>query len=213
MSAPARQRLHVDERKSQLLDLAIALFGDRSYEEISIDEFAKRGGISKGLLYHYFPSKRALYVAAVKHAAERLLEETKVEPTSDAETARPGPHDALRQGLAAYLRYVEEHAAAYAFLLRSGVGSDDEVAAIVEETRSRFASRVGEGIGLDEGDAEGRLLIRGWIGFVEATSLAWAEERSISRERLLEITAGAFLLGYQLTSGAHPLRKSTATGI
>lgn len=213
MSAPARQRLHVDERKSQLLDLAIALFGDRSYEEISIDEFAKRGGISKGLLYHYFPSKRALYVAAVKHAAERLLEETKAEPTSDAETARPGPHDALRQGLAAYLRYVEEHAAAYAFLLRSGVGSDDEVAAIVEETRSRFASRVGEGIGLDKGDAEGRLLIRGWIGFVEATSLAWAEERSISRERLLEITAGAFLLGYQLTSGAHPLRKSTATGI
>lgn len=196
MSAPARQRLHVDERKSQLLDLAIALFGDRSYEEISIDEFAKRGGISKGLLYHYFPSKRALYVAAVTHAADRLLEETKVEQ----ESARPGRYDALRQGLSAYLRYVEEHAAAYAFLLRSGVGSDDEVAAIVEETRSRFAARVGEGIGLDAEDVEGRLLIRGWIGFVEATSLAWAEERSVSRERLLEMTAGAFLLGYQLKS-------------
>lgn len=207
MSAPARQRLHVDERKSQLLDLAIDLFGDRSYEEISIDEFAKQGGISKGLLYHYFPSKRALYVAAVKHAADRLLQKTKVEQSS-----RPGRHDALRQGLAAYLRYVEEHAAAYAFLLRSGVGSDDEVAAIVEETRSRFAARVGEGIGLDEQDVEGRLLIRGWIGFVEATSLAWAEERSVSRERLLEMTAGAFLLGYQLTEPATEAARESAQG-
>lgn len=207
MSAPARQRLHVDERKSQLLDLAIDLFGDRSYEEISIDEFAKQGGISKGLLYHYFPSKRALYVAAVKHAADRLLQETKVEQSS-----RPGRHDALRQGLAAYLRYVEEHAAAYAFLLRSGVGSDDEVAAIVEETRSRFAARVGEGIGLDEQDVEGRLLIRGWIGFVEATSLAWAEERSVSRERLLEMTAGAFLLGYQLTEPVTEAARESAQG-
>lgn len=207
MSAPARQRLHVDERKSQLLDLAIDLFGDRSYEEISIDEFAKQGGISKGLLYHYFPSKRALYVAAVKHAADRLLQETKVEQSS-----RPGRHDALRQGLAAYLRYVEEHAAAYAFLLRSGVGSDDEVAAIVEETRSRFAARVGEGIGLDEEDVEGRLLIRGWIGFVEATSLAWAEERSVSRERLLEMTAGAFLLGYQLTEPVTEAARESAQG-
>lgn len=207
MSAPARQRLHVDERKSQLLDLAIDLFGDRSYEEISIDEFAKQGGISKGLLYHYFPSKRALYVAAVKHAADRLLQETKVEQSS-----RPGRHDALRQGLAAYLRYVEEHAAAYAFLLRSGVGSDDEVAAIVEETRSRFAARVGEGIGLDEQDVEGRLLIRGWIGFVEATSLAWAEERSVSRERLLEMTAGAFLLGYQLTEPVTEAARESTQG-
>lgn len=207
MSAPARQRLHVDERKSQLLDLAIDLFGDRSYEEISIDEFAKQGGISKGLLYHYFPSKRALYVAAVKHAADRLLQKTKVEQSS-----RPGRHDALRQGLAAYLRYVEEHAAAYAFLLRSGVGSDDEVAAIVEETRSRFAARVGEGIGLDEQDVEGRLLIRGWIGFVEATSLAWAEERSVSRERLLEMTAGAFLLGYQLTEPVTEAARESAQG-
>jgi len=207
MSAPARQRLHVDERKSQLLDLAIDLFGDRSYEEISIDEFAKQGGISKGLLYHYFPSKRALYVAAVKHAADRLLQKTKVEQSS-----RPGRHDALRQGLAAYLRYVEEHAAAYAFLLRSGVGSDDEVAAIVEETRSRFAARVGEGIGLDEEDVEGRLLIRGWIGFVEATSLAWAEERSVSRERLLEMTAGAFLLGYQLTEPVTEAARESAQG-
>src|SRR5690606_12645829 len=182
MSAPARQRLHVDERKSQLLDLAITLFGGRSYEDISIDEFARRGGISKGLLYHYFPSKRALYVAAVERAAEQLLEKTYVD-------GGPPPHslETVKRGLDAYLAYVEEHAAAYAFLLRSGIGSDAEVAALVESTRLEFAKRIGAGLGLAEDDAEGRILVRGWVGFVESTSLAWAEEPSIPRGRLLDL--------------------------
>ena len=193
MSAPSRQRLQVDERRNQLLDLAITLFGGKSYEDISIDEFAKQGGISKGLLYHYFPSKRALYVAAVERAAEQLLEKTHVE-------GRPPPHslEAVARGLDAYLAYVEEHASAYSFLLKSGIGSDAEVAELVEATRRAFAARVGAGLGLKETDAEGRILVRGWVGFVEATSLAWAMEPSIPRERLRDLILGAFAAGVQL---------------
>jgi AcrR family transcriptional regulator len=193
MIAPSRQRLQVDERKQQLLDLAIELFGGKSYEEISIDEFAKRGGISKGLLYHYFPSKRALYVAAVGRAAEQLLEKTHVDGG-----APPHSLETVKRGLDAYLAYVEEHAAAYAFLLRSGVGSDGDVARLVEATRSEFAARISAGLGLGEGDAEGRVLVRGWVGFVEATSLAWVEEPSIPRGRLLDLILGAFAAGVQL---------------
>ncbi|NLY95005.1 MAG: TetR/AcrR family transcriptional regulator [Myxococcales bacterium] len=195
MIAPSRQRLQVDERRTQLLDLAIQLFGGRSYEDISIDEFAKKGGISKGLLYHYFPSKRALYVAAVGRAAEQLLEKTHV----DGGGASASSLETVRRGLDAYLAYVEEHAAAYAFLLRSGIGSDAEVAGLVEATRDAFAKRIGAGLGLTEHDAEGRILVRGWVGFVEATSLAWAESPSgITRERLAELILGAFAAGVQL---------------
>lgn len=193
MIAPSRQRLQVDERKRQLLDLAIELFGGKSYEDISIDEFAKEGGISKGLLYHYFPSKRGLYVAAVGRAAEQLLAKTRI----DGEGA---PHSlaSLEKGLSAYLTYVEEHAAAYAFLLRSGIGSDAEVAGLVESTRAEFAKRIMAGLGLAEDDAEGRILVRGWVGFVEATSLTWAEEPSIPKSRLLELILGAFAAGVEL---------------
>jgi AcrR family transcriptional regulator len=193
MIAPSRQRLQVDERRTQLLDLAISLFGGRSYEAISIDEFAKQGGISKGLLYHYFPSKRALYVAAVGRAAQQLLQKTRVDggvPPHSLET--------VKKGLDAYLAYVEAHAAAYSFLLRSGIGSDAEVAKLIEATRTEFAKRIGAGLGLREGDVEGRVLVRGWVGFVEATSLAWVEEPSIPRERLLALILGAFAAGVQL---------------
>ena len=62
---PARTRLQVDIRRQQLLELGLELFAHQTYDGLSIDEIAKRAGVSKGLLYHYFPSKRAFYVAAV----------------------------------------------------------------------------------------------------------------------------------------------------
>ncbi|MBW2509289.1 MAG: TetR/AcrR family transcriptional regulator, partial [Deltaproteobacteria bacterium] len=76
---PARTRLQVDVRRQQLLELGLELFASQSYDELSIDEIARRAGVSKGLLYHYYPSKRAFYVAAVREAARQLLEETDVD--------------------------------------------------------------------------------------------------------------------------------------
>src|SRR5688572_23935942 len=62
-------RLATDERRTQLLDLGRELFNTRPFDDISIDEIAAAAGISKGLLYHYFPSKRHFYVETVREAA------------------------------------------------------------------------------------------------------------------------------------------------
>ena len=88
VSEAARHRLQVDERRKQLIDLALELFGNRPYDEISIDETAKEAGVPKGLLYHYFPSKRAFFVAAVEAAAERLA--ASAPPLTDAQVRRLG---------------------------------------------------------------------------------------------------------------------------
>ena len=69
----ARARFSVDERRAQLLELGLRLFGDRSYDDVSIDDIAREAGVSKGLLYHYFGSKRVFYAACVEHAAASLL--------------------------------------------------------------------------------------------------------------------------------------------
>ena len=61
-----RARLEVDERRAQLMKLGIELFAARAYDEVSIDELSRMAGISKGLLYHYFPTKRDFYVATVQ---------------------------------------------------------------------------------------------------------------------------------------------------
>lgn len=182
VSQVARHRLQVDERRKQLLDLALQLFGNRPYDEISIDEIAKEAGISKGLLYHYFPSKRAFFVAAVEAAAEGLLESTDVRTEGEAPTL-----EQMREGVARYLDYVDRHARNFQLLVRGGDGVDEEVQAIVHRTRMAFLERIREGGALLPKGPEVDLTMRGYIGYVETVSLEWVEHKTISRDALADL--------------------------
>ena len=168
-----RVRLDVEERRGQLIELGLQHFGERAYDDVSIDAIAEAAGISKGLLYHYFPTKRAYYAATVKEGAARLVASTVAGETAD-------PLASLEAGLDAYLTYVKAHARAYATLMRSGVGVDPEIARIVDETRATFVDRLIAGFAGSERsvllDAPiVRLALRGWVGFAEAASLGWVE--------------------------------------
>lgn len=185
MSAPAaRHRLALDERRAQLLELGARLFAERSYDEVSIDDIAEAAGVSKGLLYHYFGSKRAFYVATVRQAAQQL--ELRTEP----DLSLPQPLRA-RAGLDAYLSFVEEHAAPYSSLMRSGIGNDPEVASIVEDTRGAILGRMMSELGLSTPRPVVRLALRSWIGLVEAASLDWLDHRAeperVSRDVVLQL--------------------------
>jgi len=173
-----------DARRAQLLELGIAMFAKRSWDEVQIDDVAEAAGVSKGLLYHYFPTKRDFYVEVVREASRRLLE------TTETPDATP-PLERLTTGLSRYLHFVEEHAASYGTLLRGGIGSDADTAAIIEATRREFLARLARGIGLAEPAPALRLTFRGWLGFVEATSLDWLDHRDLSREALLDLWSRA----------------------
>ncbi len=180
---PPRARLDVDERRKQLVALGLDLFGARPFDEVSIDELAAAAGISKGLLYHYFPTKKDFYVATVRESARQLYERTHQDHEGE-------PLERLRAGLDAYLDYVVEHQQPYTALLRSGVGVDAEVARIVDETRAALTKRLLEGTPVDGKDPLVRLAVRGWIGFVEAATLDWLDgKRRISRMKLRELLA------------------------
>lgn len=183
--ARERARLQVDERRAQLLALGLRLFGERSYDELSVDDIARAAGISKGLLYHYFPSKRDFYVETVRSAAQQLLDRTDPAEIDEAE--------ALLGGLEAYLSFAEEHASAFAALMRSGVGYDAEVAGVVEGTRVRFVERISARLGIADPDPTLRVALRGWLGFVEAASLEWLERRDVPRDQLRDLLARVLL--------------------
>src|SRR5947207_1236868 len=68
-----RRRLELDHRREKLLESGRELFSKRSYDEISIDDIARAAGISKGLLYHYYPTKREFYVGTIRAAAGEML--------------------------------------------------------------------------------------------------------------------------------------------
>src|ERR687895_2895618 len=76
---PAYQRLAVDERRRRLLELGKDLFTRHTYAELSMAAIAKEAGISKALLYHYFPSKQAYFVATLEQQAEELAKRLEVD--------------------------------------------------------------------------------------------------------------------------------------
>src|SRR3954454_25224360 len=118
MSGPAYSRLGVDERRRQLLEAGERVFTERSYDDVSMADIARTAGISKGLLYHYFPSKRDLFVATLEAAAAELRELTQPDPSLPI-------GEQLVAAVDAYLGWIEQHADSYAKLLESQSGSDD----------------------------------------------------------------------------------------
>lgn len=113
------------------------MFGQRPYDEVRIDEIAERAGVSRALMYHYFPDKRAFFAAVVQAEGERLFEATSTPP-------EPGQSlfGQLRAGVLAYLRYDEEHPHG-AWAAYMGLGRTDPVLRGVDDIdNDRQADRI-----------------------------------------------------------------------
>jgi AcrR family transcriptional regulator len=160
-----RVRLENDQRRSQLLHLGRTAFADRSYDDVSIDDIATAAGISKGLLYHYFPTKRDLYLAGLRATAQALIDDINRQPAS---------HERLQSTLDAYLTHAHSNASAYVALLRGGIGSDPEIADVADVTRNALLDAAHAEIPKSKiRDGATTLALRGWVGTVEAVTLDW----------------------------------------
>ena len=187
MATAKRSRLTVDERREQLVRLGVEIFSESPYDEVSIDGIAAAAGISKGLLYHYFPSKRDFYVAVVRHGAAQLEAATMIE-------APATPEEGLVAGLDRYLDYVEEHASGFAAVLGAGIGSDPTVRGIVEDVRRAMADRILGNLARRveppvQPTPAVRIAVRGWVGFAEAASVDWLARREVPRDQLRDLLA------------------------
>lgn len=184
--ARTRRRIRLDneQRRAQLLELARRAFSDRAYDDVSIDDLARVAGISKGLLYHYFPTKRDLYIAGLREISDELVDAITRVPESLA------PIDRVRTSVDAYLEHISRHSRAFVALMRGGIGSDPEVAAVIESVRTRLFDKLLLGspfAALLAGDARFETAVRGWIGFVEAASIDWCANPRLSRVELREL--------------------------
>lgn len=181
-----RNYLASDNRREQLLDLGLKLFASRSYEEVAIDDIAREAGVSKGLLYHYFGSKRLFYTEVVRKAANDLLLTLNPDPKSPAT-------ENVKRGLHAYLNFVTERADAYLALMHGGLGVDDIINGILEDIRQQIVSTIQAQIG-GEGEPLARIAARAWIGNVEAAALDWLRNRDVSIDDLIEMLTAALYI-------------------
>ncbi|MEA2421623.1 MAG: hypothetical protein QOF55_722 [Thermoleophilaceae bacterium] len=184
MAGPAYSRLQTDERRRQLLEAGARVFTERSYDDASMAEVARAAGISKGLLYHYFPSKRDLFVATLEAAAADLRELTQPDPGLP-------PAQQLVNALDAYLGWIEEHADSYAKLLESASGSDD-VRSYMAQMRAETVERMLAAVVRGGDPAAVRAALHGFLWFTDGACLDWLAHRDLTREQVRDMLVTTF---------------------
>jgi AcrR family transcriptional regulator len=185
VTGPAYSRLGVDERRRQLLDAAARVFTERAYDDVSMVEVARAAGISKGLLYHYFPSKRDLFVATLEAAAAELREITQPDPSLPL-------GEQLVAAVDAYLTWIEQHADSYAKLLESQSGSAD-VRSYMTQVRGETVERMLGAVVRGGDPAAVRTALHGWLWFMDGACLDWLAHRDLTREQLRDLLVTAFM--------------------
>jgi AcrR family transcriptional regulator len=176
---PRRVRMDPDARRDQILRVAARLFGQRPYSEVSISDIAGEAGIARGLLHHYFGSKRELYLEVVRMSARAPLDSESPEAL--------GTPQAWTTVVDSFLGAIEHNPTRWLNSVNAGGAErDDEVAAILDETREILADQTLLAIGLEARSDEPvvRAFVRAWGGFVQELTVEWVGRGRIDRERV-----------------------------
>jgi AcrR family transcriptional regulator len=180
-AAPRWRRLEPDERREQILTCAIKLFGERPYSAVSTTELAQEAGVARGLINHYFGTKRDLYLEVVRqmvtfpeHALEHL--------------PKGSLADRVDRAVAWFLDMVSLHPKTWlAAIGAEGVGDDPEVERILAEADDTAAERVLEAVDLAHVVAhreELRAMIRAYGALVKAAAREWLVRETMPREHV-----------------------------
>jgi len=178
-------RLEPDERRGQILAAARRLFNERHYGAVSADEIAAEAGVARGLINHYFGTKRDLYVEVVR-------EMVRVPPPPVPEYVQgTTPEQRVAESIDAWLEMVWRNRETWlASMGGAGLGSEDEIGAIFEEAREDAAARMVAVLGLgpaDETSPEVQALFRAYSGMAEAATVQWLKHGRLNRDQVAEL--------------------------
>jgi AcrR family transcriptional regulator len=137
--ASTRSRLPRAEREVQILETARALFAERGFAAVTMDDVASRVGVTKPLLYAYFGNKDRLYIACMEPAGDAMLA-----AVAAAVASSGGPAEALRDGVRAFFAFVEDDREAWRVLFDETLPAGGEIAARVGEYRERLLALISE---------------------------------------------------------------------
>ncbi|MET9969070.1 TetR/AcrR family transcriptional regulator [Streptomyces sp. NPDC006356] len=187
MTTGVRRRMGVEERRQQLIGVALELFSQRSPDDVSIDEIASAAGISRPLVYHYFPGKLSLYEAALKRASDELAERF-VEPHEGPLGAR------LLRVMRRFFDFVDEHGPGFSALMRGGpavpaggarlFSTATATNALIDSVRQAAYVQILSHLNVVNPPARLELVVRSWISLAESTALIWLDGRRIPRAEL-----------------------------
>ncbi len=195
VSSPPR-RLPPAERRGQLIDSALAIAAQEGYENLAFEKVANRAGVTRNLVYHYFPGGRPeLLEAAVHRAGEQLSSGWVTDPEIP-----------LSQRLEANLNRMMDHAEAPTDawqLYRQGRGTvDPGLLEIARQYRERVIGLIAlNQLGTPEPPPVVRIALDGFMAYVE-TVIESAIEQEMPREQVIELVSGTLMSTMNAAAGA-----------
>ncbi|SFP06510.1 DNA-binding transcriptional regulator, AcrR family [Amycolatopsis arida] len=180
----ARRRLTPERRRDELLDAAARLFATRPYDEVLMEDVAEHAGVSRANLYRYFPSKRDLFAAIYRRAADDLLAAVRVDPAEPV-------IEQVSAGLDAHIDYFVANRLTVLAANRVLAG-DPMIQAIISDEMAQLRQRILESAELSgiRRDVAAPAL-HAWLVFVRAICVEWLANETFSREELREVCLGA----------------------
>src|ERR671917_999333 len=174
-----RLRRSAGDRRAQLVQIGLELLPTRPVQELTIDEVARRAGISRSLLFHYFATKREYYTAVTRAAADLLWEHLLPAPGTPPEQQVTGMLDR-------YVGWVETFRESHLAFVRGAGGGDPWVAEVYQDTRNRLVGVALEALELSD-DPLCRQLVLAWFAFTEDLVGSWAQEPTMPRPEVLAL--------------------------
>jgi AcrR family transcriptional regulator len=156
------------DRREELLHAAVELGRRSGLGAIEAAAVAVKAGVSKALVYYYFPTHRDLQAAVVRNAADELLAGIRAVLVPDGD-----PAAMLTAGLEAAIAYIEQQPEAFIALARSS-GFDPKLFEVFEYARDGVADVLADGIGLTDLTPAQRIALRSWIALTEEAVLHWS---------------------------------------
>lgn len=186
MSETSRTRLSPDERRSSILDAAAELYRERRYDDVSLEELATAAGVARGLLHHYFGSKRELFLAVMTRSVRLPVQEL---PSLD------GLPVAERTRLT--IEWILDGARTYGQAWVNAAGAEyledgGDVQVLVDTADDRAARFVLDSLGLPD-EARLRARLRPVAPYIKALCREWLQRETLSRAEVLSLSSAAVL--------------------
>ncbi|GAA0189593.1 TetR/AcrR family transcriptional regulator [Cytobacillus oceanisediminis] len=180
MNALNRTRLEPDARRRQIVEAARSLYAERSYDDVSLAELARAAGVTRGLLHHYFGSKREIFLA--------VMRDSLLMPASELPDLLNLP---LEERVRVTMDWILDAAQTYgqAWVAAAGaaeLSGESDLQRIVDEADDRAARLVLDAVGLpDSPDLRARL--RASAAYVKALCREWLQRGTLAREDVLAL--------------------------
>lgn len=159
-----RRRLSADERRRQLVAIGLAKIVETPIQDLSMDDIATDAGISRGLLFHYFPTKTDFYLACIAAAGRRMLRTTAPDEGATGE-------EQVETVTRLMIEQIERRRGFYLALVHGHGVADPRVSEVMDSVRDGSTERVMAALEVPEARRD---VVRAWWAYTEDRALTWS---------------------------------------